>query len=42
MIAQWFHQFPVYVQFILALVMTDWLGFQCVSARHILEEPSDE
>lgn len=38
MIAHWFQQFPLYVQVILALVMTDWLGFQCWYAQRVLVE----
>ena len=38
MIAHWFQQFPLYVQFILALVMADWLGFQCWYAQRVLSE----
>ena len=36
--AVWFHQFPLYVQYILALVMLDWLFFQCWYAQRVLVE----
>ena len=36
MIATWFHHLPVYIQFILAMLTMDWLGFQCWYAQRIL------
>ena len=36
MIVLWLHQLPGYVQFILSLVMLDWLFFQCWYAQHVL------
>ena len=34
--AVWFRHLPLYVQFILSLVMLDWLFFQCWYAQHVL------
>ena len=40
--AVWFRHLPSYVQFILSLVMLDWLFFQCWYAQHVLLNREDE
>lgn len=40
--AFWFQHLPLYIQVILALVMSDWLFFQCWFAQRVLMEVADE
>ena len=36
MMTTWFQQLPLYIQIILALIVSDWLCFQCWYAQRVL------